>query len=70
MIEIYESVDGITYAVQEIDDEMTTHIAYLKRHIGNRCMVDSGVDALLDTRNDLTSILGELVLDDYTELMI
>ena len=64
MMELHETVDGITYAVQEIDDEIRTHIPELKRR---KCTprVMEQVDALLDIRNDLTSILGELVMDDY-----
>lgn len=69
MLELHETVDGITYAMQEIDDEIRTHIPFLLRRVGNRCMVESGVDDLLDTRNDLKSILGELVLDEYERTM-
>jgi hypothetical protein len=68
MIEHEESIDGITYAIQEIDQEITTHIPYLKRH---KCTprVMSEVDQLLDIRNDLASILIELTFDDYERMM-
>lgn len=68
MIEPHESIDGITYAIQEIDDELRHQIPYIKRH---ECTprVMSEVDALLDTRNDLVSILGELAFDEYEEMM-
>jgi hypothetical protein len=68
MMEINETVDGIQYAIQEIDNELTTHIPELKRR---SCTprVMSEVDALLDTRNDLTSILGELAFDEYERMM-
>jgi hypothetical protein len=69
MMEIHETIDGITYAIEEIDSEITTHIPYIKRRSGNRCMVETGVDELLDRRNDLVSILGELVYDDYERMM-
>jgi hypothetical protein len=68
MLNIHETVDGISYAVNEIDDEIRTHIPELKRR---KCTprVMQEVDALLDTRNDLTSILGELMIDEYERLM-
>lgn len=68
MMEINESVDGITYAISEIDDEIRTHIPELKRR---KCTprVMAEVDALLDTRKDLTSILGELAFDEYERMM-
>ena len=69
MMEINETVDGITYAIQEIDNEIRSHIPYIKRRTGNRCMVEMGIDELLDTRNDLTSILGELAFDDYERMI-
>ena len=65
MMELHESVDGITYAVQEIDDEIRTHIPELKRRACTvRVMAE--VDMLLDTRNDLVSILGELAFERAT----
>ncbi len=68
MIEPHESVDGITYAIQEIDQELTSHIPELKRReCTPRVMAE--VDELLDTRNDLTSILGELAFDEYERMM-
>jgi hypothetical protein len=69
MMELHESVDGITFAVQEIDDELRSHIPEIRRRVNNRCMVELGIDELLDMRNDLTSILGELVMDDYERMM-
>ena len=55
--------------VQEIDDEIRSHIPEIRRRVNNRCMVELGIDELLDTRNDLTSILGELMIDEYERLM-
>lgn len=68
MLEHHESVDGIQYAIREIDDEIRTHIPELKRR---KCTmrVMSEVDALLDIRNDLSSILIELTFDDYERMM-
>lgn len=68
MFELHESVDGITYAINEIDDEIRTHIPELKRR---KCTprVMSEVDELLDTRNDLASILIELTFDDMERMM-
>ena len=64
MIETHEAVDGITYAVQEIDQELTSHIPELKRRKTTpRVMAE--VDALLDMRNDLTSVLGGIVIEDF-----
>lgn len=68
MMEINETVDGITYAIEQIDDEIRSHIPFLKRHACTpRIMAE--VDELLDTRNDLVSILGELAFDEYEEMM-
>lgn len=62
MLELHESVDGISYAVSEIDDEIRTHIPeLLKRKCTPRVMQE--VDMLLDTRNDLVSVLGGLAFD-------
>ena len=63
MLERMESIDGISYAVQEIDQEITSHIPELKRR---KCTprVMAEVDALLDMRNDLTSVLGGLVINN------
>lgn len=68
MLERHETLDGLTYAVKEIDDEITTHIPELKKR---KCTprVMQEIDALLDIRNDLTSILGELAFDDYERMM-
>jgi hypothetical protein len=68
MFEHGETLDGITWAIKEIDDELTTHIPELKR----RCCtprVMAEVDELLDTRNDLTYVLGSLTLDEELEEM-
>lgn len=69
MMELPETVDGITYAIQELDDELRTLIPYLNRRVGNRCMIESGADELLNRRNDLKSILGELAFDEYERMM-
>jgi len=68
MMEIHEAVDGITYAVQEIDAEITSHIPELKKR---RCTprVMAEVDALLDMRNDLTSVLGGIAINDFERTM-
>lgn len=68
MYEITEAVDGMTYALYEVDQELTSLIPELKRR---RCTVRvmEEADALLDTRNYLTSILGELIMDDYERMM-
>jgi hypothetical protein len=68
MMEINETVDGITYAIQELDQDLTNLIPNLRRR---KCTprVMQEVDALLDTRNDLTSMLGELAFDEYERMM-
>ena len=55
MIETHEAVDGITYAVQEIDQEITSHIPELKRR---KCTprVMEEADNLLDQRNEIIAI--------------
>ncbi len=68
MIESREVLDGISYAIYEIDQELTSHIPELKRRSCTpRVMAE--VDALLDTRNDLTFMLGELSVDSELEEM-
>jgi len=68
MMEINEAVDGITFAIQEIDDEIRTHIPELKRR---KCTprVMQEVDALLDIRNDLTATLGSIAINDLERMM-
>lgn len=68
MYEITEAVDGMTYALWEVDQELTSLIPELKRR---KCTVRvmEEADRLLDTRNYLTSILGELIMDDYERMM-
>jgi len=68
MLKTHEAIDGITYAVQEIDAEITSHIPELKRRKTTpRVMAE--VDALLDMRSDLTSVLGGLVINDFEGTM-
>ena len=68
MMEITEAVDGMEYAIWEVDQELTNLIPYLKRR---KCTprVMAEADALLDTRNYLIDIMGEIVLDDYERMM-
>jgi len=64
MMETHEAIDGITYAVQEIDAELTSHIPELKRRKTTpRVMAE--VDALLDMRSDLTNVLGGIIIEDF-----
>jgi len=68
MLKTHEAIDGITYAVQEIDAELTSHIPHIKRHSCTpRVMAE--VDALLDMRSDLTSVLGGIVIEDFEGTM-
>jgi len=63
-----EALDGIQYAIQEIDEELTSLIPKLKkRECTPRVMAE--VDFLLDTRIDLLSIAEELNYDEYNDLM-
>jgi hypothetical protein len=68
MLEAHETLDGIQYAISEIDDEIRSHIPELKRR---KCTprVMAVVDSLLDNRNDLLSIYKELEFDDYERMM-
>ena len=63
MMEVTEAVDGITYAIQEVDQELTSLIPELKRR---KCTprVMQEVDALLDTRNDLSAVLGDMAIQE------
>lgn len=63
-----EQIDGMEYAIWEVDQELTNLIPYLKRH---KCTprVMEEADKLLDTRNYLIGIASELMLDEYERLM-
>ena len=54
-----EAVDGIQFAIQEIDEEIRTHIRELKRRNCTPRVMEE-VDTLLDYRNELSEIIGEL----------
>ena len=62
MMEIHEAVDGMEYAIWEVDQELTSHIPELKKC---RCTprVMAEVDSLLDTRNYLISIAAEIAIE-------
>jgi len=68
MIEQGETMDGITHSIQEIDMQIAEISPQLRRKM-YRGQVWEQIDELLDTRNDLTSVLGELVLDDMERMM-
>ena len=68
MMEITEAVDGMEYALWEVDQELTAFIPALKRRSCTPRVMEE-TDALLDTRNYLVSILGELAFDDYERMM-
>jgi len=62
MMEIHEAVDGIEFAVYEVDQELTSHIPEIKKR---KCTprVMEEVDSLLDTRNYLISIAAEIATE-------
>lgn len=63
-----ECMNGVEHAIAEIDDEIRSHIPELKRRACTpRVMAE--VDNLLDHRNLLVEMLGELSMDYYEELM-
>ena len=63
-----EAVDGMEYAIWEVDQELNSHIPYLKRH---KCTprVMEEVDRLLDIRNYLIDIMSEIAIDEYERMM-
>lgn len=65
MLDRQETMDGIAYAITEIDNELSTHIPDLKRR---KCTprVMAEADALLDQRNDLREI-GRTMLAETVE---
>lgn len=64
----FNSLESATFRIREIDDEITTHIPELKRrHCTPRVMQE--VDALLDTRNELSGIIGKLAFNEYERMM-
>ena len=68
MMEHEESVDGITHSIQEIDMAIAELSPQLRRKM-YRGQVWEQIDELLDTRNDLTAVLGELALDEMERMM-
>lgn len=68
MMEQGETVDGITHSIQEIDMAIAGLSPQLRRKM-YRGQVWEQIDELLDTRNDLKSILGELALDEMERMM-
>ena len=68
MYETEEAVDEMEFAIQQVD----LQLASLMPELGRRACtprVMQEADNLLDTRNYLVSIMAEIVLDDYRELM-
>lgn len=66
MLENNEAMDGIAHEITGIDAELYCHIPELKRRVGNRCMIESGADALLDRRNEFVEI-GRIILAESVE---
>ena len=61
MMEIHEAVDGMEYAIWEVDQELISLGPDLRRR---RCTprVMAEADALIDTRNFLISIAAEIAI--------
>jgi len=63
-----EAVDGMEYAIWEVDQELTSLIPELKRRKTTPRVMQEA-DALLDIRNYLTGIMAELMIDEYERMM-
>ena len=63
-----EAVDGMEYAIWEVDQELTSLIPELKRRKCTPTVMEEA-DKLLDIRNYLTDIMGELAFDEYERMM-
>ena len=68
MMEITEAVDGMEYAIWEVDQELTNLMPELGRRACTARVMEEA-DRLLDIRNHLVSIMGEIVIDDYERMM-
>lgn len=65
---VMEVVDGMDYALWEVDQELISLIPNLKRRNCTPRVMEEA-DALLDTRNYLISIAAELAVDSYEKMM-
>lgn len=69
MMEIPEAVDGVEYAIWEIDQELISLIPELGRRACTPRVMEEA-DRLLDIRNYLLDIMNEIMMDDYERMMI
>lgn len=63
-----DCMNGVEHSIAEVDDEIRTLIPMTKRKM-NRGEVWGQIDNLLDHRNLLVEMLGELTIDHYERLM-
>jgi hypothetical protein len=68
MMEQTEAVDGINFSIQEIDMELCALVPQMNRKI-HREVITGQIDDLLDKRNELSGILGQLAFNEYEGLM-
>ena len=68
MMELDEAVDGMEYAIWEVDQELTNLMPDLGRRACTPRVMEEA-DRLLDIRNHLVSIAAELAIDEYERMM-
>jgi hypothetical protein len=68
MMEREETIDGMAFAIQEVDMELSALAPQMRRKI-HREIIMGQINDLLDTRNELSGILGELAFNEYERLM-
>tara|TARA_R110000782_G_scaffold187656_1_gene277790 strand:- start:1197 stop:1409 length:213 start_codon:yes stop_codon:yes gene_type:complete len=68
MMEHAETLDGMNFAIQEVDMELCALGPQMNRKIHREVIMEQ-INELLDTRNELSAILGELAFNEYEGLM-
>lgn len=61
-------MNGLQHSISGIDQEIIRATPATRRHM-YRGEAWAVIDELLDRRNELTSMMSELIMDEYTELM-
>lgn len=63
-----DCMNGVEHSIAEVDERLRELAPQYSRNM-YREVVRNEVDALLDQRNLLVSMLGELTIDHYEEMM-
>jgi hypothetical protein len=63
-----DAVNGLQHSLIEIDMQLARYSPQMRRHMFMDVVMGE-VNELLDQRNVITGMIGELALDDYKDLM-